>query len=386
MIDYARITIRAGNGGNGSGSFYHIRGKRYGKADGGDGGDGGDVYLLATRDLGTLESFRYVKDYKAKNGTNGQSRRCRGARGADLVIKVPVGTLVRLQTTDYRLQTEGQSTANSLQTTAVDSSQNAVDKATGSRQWTIDLTQEGQRVLVARGGEGGRGNIHLRDELGRRPKVGEKGEEGEFRQLTLELKLIADVGLIGLPNAGKSTLLARLTAARPKVAQYPFTTLEPNLGVLYKSTMSGQGTTSTKGSESTKALDSRDTLILADIPGLIEGASRGRGLGDLFLRHIERTKILVHLIDVSTSTNKWQDYQAIRNELKIYSRELIKKKEIIVLTKIDLVAKKELESAIKIFGQKRKRVFAISAVSGQGLRSLVLQITRTYSKSKLTPF
>ena len=236
-----------------------------------------------------------------------------------------------------------------------------------------DLVEDGQRVLAARGGQGGRGNIHLKDEFGRHPKVGEPGQKGESVNITLELKLIADVGLIGLPNSGKSTLLSVLTSAKPKIAAYPFTTLEPNLGVMKVESQSRKSKSEQKEKGlSTFHFDS--SLILADIPGLIEGASSGRGLGDLFLRHIERTKILIHLIDISTQTDKWQDYQTVRNELKAYSKELVRKKEIIVFNKIDLVAKKEVESTIKIFSQKRKRAFAIYEVSGKGLRGLVLQI------------
>lgn len=372
MIDFARITVRAGDGGTGSGSFFKIKGKRYGKADGGDGGWGGDIYLSATRDLDTLEPFRYVKDYRAKNGSNGQSQRCRGASGADLVIRVPVGTMVKGTT----------GTTGSMGTTSIKGSNHRKARDTRGTFGThdtflFDLIEQDQKALVARGGQGGRGNAHLRDEFGRRPKVGEKGEEGEFRQLTLELKLIADVGIIGLPNAGKSTLLSKLTAARPAIARYPFTTLEPNLGVLTSLSFMVHrlsGKNKPIGYEQSTINDLH--LVIADIPGLIEGASQGRGLGDLFLRHIERTKILVHLIDISTQTDKWQDYQTVRGELKTYSKELVRKKEIVVLNKIDLVAKKEVESAIKIFSQKRKRVFAISAVSGQGLRGLVLQIKR----------
>ena len=322
MIDYARITVKAGDGGAGSGSFFRIPGKRYGKADGGDGGRGGDVYLLATRDLNTLESFRYVKDYQAKNGTNGLSRRRRGADGRDLVIKVPVGTLVR-------------GTTGSMGTTSTkgfDHKKARDTRDTFDTRDTLvfDLTQEGQRVLVARGGEGGRGNIHLKDEFGRRPKIGERGKIGEVYHLILELKLIADVGIIGLPNSGKSTLLSALTAAKPKVAPYPFTTLEPNLGVLIagpvnrflpasahsrrNSKLEGLSLGSLRAvgipsmiatrDQARDTLNSRDTLVLADIPGLIEGASQGRGLGDLFLRHIERTKILLHLIDISGESDK----------------------------------------------------------------------------------
>src|SRR3989304_1366714 len=223
MIDYARITVKAGSGGNGSGSFHRIKGKRYGKADGGDGGWGGDVYLEATRDLSTLESFRYVKDYKAKDGSNGQSQRRRGAQGEDLAVKVPVGTVLEgIESIKSIDGIEGSSKKPSDTHDTFDT-QNAL---------LFDLVENGQQVLVARGGQGGRGNTHLRDEFGRRPKKGEKGEVGEARNLTLELKLISDVGLIGSPNAGKSTLLSALTSARPAIAPYPFTTLEPNLGVL----------------------------------------------------------------------------------------------------------------------------------------------------------
>lgn len=366
MIDYARITVRAGSGGNGSGSFFRIKGKRYGKADGGDGGRGGDIYLLATRDLSTLESFRYVKDYKAKDGSSGQSQCRKGAGGADLVIRVPVGTMVKI----------GQSVSN---TPGV--SQAATLRTPGVRKTTefYDLTDDGQKVLVARGGQGGKGNIHLRDEFGRRPRRGEKGRVGETGNLTLELKLIADVGLIGLPNAGKSTLLSVLTSARPAIAPYPFTTLEPNLGVLNSSQFTVRSSRTRQDPETSVnrepiTVNQQAKLVIADIPGLIKGASQGRGLGDLFLRHIERTKILVHLIDVSTQTDKWQDYQTIRGELKAYSKELVKKKEIIALTKIDLIEGEKVNQILKFFKGKRKRVVAISAVSNQGLELLVGEV------------
>lgn len=362
MIDYAKITVKAGDGGAGAGSFRKIKGKRYGKADGGDGGAGANVYLEATANLNTLEPYRYVKEYKAQNGMAGFPNLRRGAAGRDLVLKVPVGTVVTAETTDY-----------SLQTTALPSSGQAVD----SGQWTVDLTREGQKTLVARGGQGGRGNAKLRDEFGRRPRKGERGEIGETRQLKLELKLIADVGLIGLPNAGKSTLLSVLTAARPQIASYPFTTLEPNLGVL-DSGLLGSWVDGPLGKRKPNNLIAQKpkSLILADIPGLIEGASRGRGLGDLFLRHIERTKILVHLIDTSTKTIEqiWQDYRIIRGELKAYSKELAKKKEIVVGTKTDLVEKQKVREFVSFFKSKRKKVLAISAKGGEGLKQLVHQV------------
>lgn len=381
MIDFARITVTAGAGGVGSGSFFKIKGKRYGKADGGDGGRGGDVYLTTTRDLNTLESFRYVKDYQAKNGTNGLSRRRKGTEGEDLTVKVPVGTVVKVKTLAFSGNEVG--IVKGLRQTLP---RDKTSMVTHQLSTTFDLTEEGQKILIARGGQGGRGNMHLRDEFGRRPRVGERGQVGETRNLTLELKLIADVGLIGLPNSGKSTLLSVLTSARPKIAPYPFTTLEPNLGVLSESSVQRLGS-SKKNLDASFLVTRR--LVLADIPGLIEGASSGRGLGDLFLRHIERTKILLHLIDISGESDKqslrsspsatglkWQDYQVIRNELKVYSKELAKKKEIIVLNKIDLIDQKTVDKYTDFFRAKKKKTFAISAFKKQNLTELVSQINK----------
>lgn len=342
MIDYAKITVKAGDGGNGAGSFMHTKGKRRGKADGGDGGGGGNVYFVATANLNTLEPFRFVKEYQAPSGGNGLSNKRKGAQGGDLEIKVPVGT---------QLKVDG--------------------------DMTYDLTTDIQKILIARGGQGGRGNTHLRDDLGRRPFKGEKGEIGEKVALTLELKLIADVGLVGLPNAGKSTLISALTSARPKIAPYPFTTLEPNLGVMeIGSRVQGLGI-GEKNQDSDYTLNAKpSTLVLADIPGLIEGASEGKGLGDLFLRHIERTKILVHLIDVSASNDLWQVYQTVRNELKVYSGDLAKKREIIVINKIDLLDEKNLQEKIAIFSQKRKKVILVSALGNKGTEKLILEIQK----------
>lgn len=390
MIDYARITVGAGDGGSGSGSFSHIKGKRYGKADGGDGGHGGDVYLEASRDLNTLEPFRYVKDYRAVNGSSGLSRRRKGADGADLVIKVPVGTVVRLS--------GGQVVGSSAKNRP-----DILNTQVPGDQTVFDLVKDSQKVLVARGGQGGRGNSHLKDQFGRRPKIGEKGEPGEEVDLTLELKLIADVGLIGLPNAGKSTLLSALTAAKPQIADYPFTTLEPNLGVLDSSLFMvhrSSGKNNSINYERSTINDQR--LVIADIPGLIEGAWEGKGLGDLFLRHIERTKILVHLIDISggvesDSTNRvrrgvnlkhpegeskatpgglWSDYLTVRGELKAYSKGLAKKKEIIVLTKADLVDKETIDKSLGEFAARSKRALVISAASGLGLDKLIDGISK----------
>lgn len=354
MIDFAKITVKAGNGGRGAGAFAHIKGKRLGKANGGDGGRGGDVYIAASLDVKGLETFRYNKDFTAANGQNGDPNKRKGAEGEDLVLKVPVGTLVKVMS---------QSDESGLSTLHSD----------------FDLITDGQKVLVARGGEGGRGNAHLRDSFGRRPKAGEVGQEGEYLELTLELKLIADVGLIGLPNAGKSTLLTALTSARPAIADYPFTTLEPNLGVLSGSSVMVYRSSGKRKKEKAthEPLTINDTrLVIADIPGLIEGASEGKGLGHLFLRHIERTKILVHMIDVSGSTDPVLDYRAVRAELKKYSPELAKKKEIVVLNKVDLVGKEVLDQSRTSFKKMRKRVVLLSAETGEGLHDLVLQILK----------
>lgn len=333
MIDFARITVRAGDGGNGAGSFHKIKGRRYGKADGGDGGRGGDVYFEASGDLNGLDNFRFVKDYQAERGQNGLSQRRRGAVGEDLVLKVPVGTQITV---------------------------------IGDEGVKYDMVENAQRILIARGGEGGRGNLKLKDEFGRRPRDAERGEEGETVSLTLELKLIADVGLIGLPNAGKSTFLAKVTRANPQIANYPFTTLEPNLGVFDPSKL--------QDSLIDKKMHGRKRIILADIPGLIEGASEGRGLGDLFLRHIERTGILVHMIDVSTQSDKWQDYQTVRLELIKYSSDLSKKSEIVVLSKVDIADKKNVLDVVTFFKSKKKKTFLLSNQTDEGVNDLMMQI------------
>lgn len=330
MIDFAKITVKAGNGGSGAGSFRHIKGKRYGKADGGNGGRGGHVYFETSGDLNTLEPYRFVKNFDAEYGGSGSSNLRRGAGGRDLVLKVPIGTQITINGLDGEV---------------------------------YDMVDDNQKVLVARGGEGGRGNAHLRDEFGRRPRVAEVGKPGDEVAVTLELKLIADVGIIGLPNAGKSTLLAALTAARPKIAEYPFTTLEPNLGVLKPT--------------STPAHQPK-SLILADIPGLIEGANQGKGLGDKFLRHIERTRVLLHVIDISPPNDVTYLYETVRNELHQYGLGLSRKREIIILNKIDLVDSKRIKEAKSYFSRRRKRVFSTSAHTGQGieeLKAFLLKIT-----------
>lgn len=393
MIDYARITVRAGNGGRGAGTFTHIKGKRYGKADGGSGGGGGNVYMLASVNLNSLEPFRFVKNYQAENGQIGLSNQRHGADGEDLVIKVPVGTSI--VSSQGIVSTKGQT----------EKAGDSLDTFGSSSALLFDLVSDGQKVLVARGGEGGRGNSHLRDEFGRRPRSGEQGQDGEFLNMTLELKLIADVGLIGLPNAGKSTLLAAITSAKPKIAPYPFTTLEPNLGVMNipvsqqvgRSASQQVSIPESQNSESPMLGNSEsliypntdspthrftDKLVIADIPGLIEGASVGRGLGDLFLRHIERTRLLVHLIDIAADLDKWQDYQTIRVELKAHSKELAKKKEIIVLNKVDLVSDQMTDSVVKEFKKHRKKIMMISASTGEGIGRLIKEINNKLKSIK----
>lgn len=363
MIDFANIKVKAGDGGEGAGSFIHIKGKRRGKADGGDGGSGGNVYFVATANLKGLEPFRFIKDYSAQNGQRGLSNKRKGAQGADLEIKVPVGTQIAVKSVNP-LEDSPLDKSRGKQHSGKESNDNTDSDYTDYTDFkeNMDLSEDGQKILIARGGEGGRGNCHLRDEYGRRPRSGEKGTSGEQLEAKLELKLIADVGLVGLPNAGKSTLISALTSAKPKIADYPFTTLEPNLGVL-----------SVDDSQST--IDQPTKLVIADIPGLIEGASEGKGLGDLFLRHIERTKILVHLVDVSAEADLWQNYQTIRNELKVYSKNLANKKEIIVLSKIDLVDREAFSEAIGVFARHRKNVIAISAQEKKGLDLLLQKIS-----------
>ena len=278
FVDTAKVLIRAGKGGNGAVSFRHEKYVDKGGPDGGDGGHGGDVVFLATKDLNTLLNFRYKPELKAENGGDGSKRNKRGKSGSPLVVKVPMGTLVKR---------DGKVVA--------------------------DLTADQQRVVVARGGDGGFGNAHFTSSTRQAPKIAELGEAGEEFEAELELKLLADVGLVGFPNAGKSTFLSVVSNARPEIANYEFTTLTPNLGVA----------------------DVDDgSVLIADIPGLIEGASEGKGLGDQFLRHVERTAVLLHMID-AYSDDPAEKYQTIRRELEKYSEELATRPEIIALTKCE---------------------------------------------------
>ena len=307
FLDQAKIYIKAGNGGSGSASFRREKFIEYGGPDGGDGGNGGSIIFESERNLNTLIDFRYSQHFKAEKGHDGSKRNKTGGGGKDLVIKVPVGTQIYEEDNNTLI---------------------------------YDFVKNKDRYLVASGGKGGLGNVRFKSSTNRAPKKKTKGKIGEEFWIWLQLKVIADVGIIGLPNAGKSSLLASITRARPKIASYPFTTLDPNLGVSY--------------------YDNRE-VTLADIPGLVEGAHKGTGLGDKFLRHVERCKILLHLIDLSQD-NLLESYLKIRNELSKYDKNLIKKKELIFFNKSDLVEKKEIIKKKEIFKRKIKSEFNIISV------------------------
>lgn len=321
FTDVVEIQVEAGKGGNGVVSFHRTKGNAKGGPDGGDGGDGGSVIVRADHNSNTLSKYRSSKLWQAENGTDGAPNRKRGKRGMDVELIVPAGTIVM-----------------------------------ESGKVIADLEKEGDEAIIAHGGRGGFGNAHFISSVRRAPKMSEVGEDGESKQLTFELKLVADVGLVGLPNAGKSTLLSVVSNARPKIANYPFTTLEPNLGVV----------------------DIDDyTFLVADIPGLIEGASQGKGLGDEFLRHVERTKLLVHLID-STSEDVAKSYSSIQKELSEYKVDLSAKPQIVVLTKIESAPKPEIPSKVKAVakasGLAEKDIRTISAVASFGLAELLRTI------------
>jgi GTP-binding protein len=307
FLDQAKIYIKAGNGGSGSAHFRREKFVEYGGPDGGDGGDGGSIIVEADRNLNTLIDFRYAQHFRADHGKGGSKRNKTGANGEDLILKVPVGTQVYEEDNNTLI---------------------------------YDFTKNKERYLVAAGGKRGLGNVRFKSSTNRAPTKKTNGKLGEEFWIWLQLKVIADVGIIGKPNAGKSSLLSSITKARPKIASYPFTTLDPNLGVSY--------------------YDDKE-VTLADIPGLIEGAHEGVGLGDKFLRHIERCKILLHLIDLSEEKLD-ENYLSVRNELSKYDKILTKKKEIIVFNKSDLFNKKEIEEKLKLFTKKIKKKFEIISV------------------------
>ena len=320
FTDYTKIIIKSGNGGNGAATFRREKYVAAGGPDGGDGGKGGDVYFIVDPDSNTLINFRYNKKFKAQNGENGSGSNCYGKKGEDLYIKVPLGTVVK-------------------------------DKETG--KIIADLSKEGQKELVLPGGRGGKGNSHFATATRQAPHFAQGGEKGIEKELILELKMLADVGLIGFPNVGKSTILSMVTEAKPKIADYHFTTLEPNLGVA--------------------KTEYGDSFVIADIPGIIEGASQGVGLGLQFLRHIERTRLLLHVIDVSGTEgrNPVEDFKTINNELKKYSEKLATRKQIIVANKADVMQDEMLYEDLEKMAQKLNlKIYKVSAATGQGLKEL----------------
>ena len=325
FTDYVKIIAKAGNGGNGAISFRREKYVAAGGPDGGDGGKGGDIYFEVDPDSNTLIDFRYNKKFKAESGKNGEGAHKYGKSGENLYIKVPIGTIIRDAKTNKVL---------------------------------ADLSHDGQRELILAGGRGGKGNSHFATSTRQAPRFAQDGEKGEEKELILELKLLADVGLIGFPNVGKSTFLSMTTSATPKIADYHFTTLEPNLGVV--------------------KTDYGDSFVIADIPGIIEGASEGTGLGLQFLRHIERTRLLLHVIDVSGSEgrNPVEDFYKINEELKKYSEKLSRRKQIIVANKIDIMQDEKLYLELeKVAKEKQMKIFKISAATNEGISELIKYVS-----------
>jgi GTP-binding protein len=331
FVDEVDIQVTAGAGGNGCLSFRREKYVPRGGPDGGDGGSGGSVYVTAIATKNTLIDFRYHPEFKARRGQHGKGSNQTGQTAEDLEITVPIGTLV-------------------------------FEKDADGQRLLADLAEEGQRVLVARGGRGGRGNARFVSSTNRAPRRTEPGEDGEGKRLHLELKLLADVGLVGFPNAGKSTLISRISAARPKIANYPFTTLTPNLGVV--------------------SLSGDRSFVVADVPGLIKGAHEGHGLGHQFLRHIERTKILAHLVDVSSESGRdpVEDFETIREELRRFDERVAAKPQIVVATKIDALDDPERLDSLRRYVRKKRLPFVkISAVAGEGLDELLEAMWRGIS-------
>lgn len=327
FIDRTKIRIQAGHGGNGVTAFRREKFVPRGGPSGGDGGRGGDLWLEADEALNTLLHLRYNPEHKAERGRHGEGSNRSGRDGEDLVVRVPVGTQVFDAVTEDLL---------------------------------YDFTHTGERWLAARGGRGGFGNSHFATSTNRAPRYHQEGSPGEERELQLELKLLADVGLVGFPNAGKSTLISTISAAKPKIADYPFTTLEPHLGVV--------------------DMGEYKTFVVADIPGLIEGAHKGAGLGDRFLRHVERTKLLLHLVDVSSVTGRdpVEDYETINRELAAYDANLAQRPQIVVATKTDALDEPERLERLKLRAAEDERPFyAISSATGQGVRELTNAVSRT---------
>jgi|TARA_B100000809_G_scaffold56071_1_gene52030 GTP-binding protein len=316
FLDQAKIYVKAGDGGSGSASFRREKFIEFGGPDGGDGGNGGSIILVAKENLNTLIDFRYQQHFKAEKGQNGMGKKKTGRNGKDLVLNVPIGTQIFEEDNNTLIE---------------------------------DLKKIDEKVIIAKGGGRGLGNVRFKSSTNRTPRKKTDGSEGESFWIWLQLKVIADIGIIGMPNAGKSSLLSVLTKAKPKIANYPFTTINPNLGV-----------TSYSDKE----------ITIADIPGLIEGAHEGVGLGDKFLRHIERCKSLIHLIDI-TENNILENYLKIRKELSKYSNDLLKKKEIIVFNKIDIINTNKVNEKINFFKKKiKKNIYKISVAQNNGLSTL----------------
>jgi GTP-binding protein len=332
FIDEAKIYVKSGDGGRGCVSFRREKYVPRGGPNGGDGGEGGDVVMIARENMTSLLDHRYQQHYRAKRGEHGKGKNQHGKNAVTFFVPVPLGTVVK-------------------------------DADTG--EVLGDLTTDEETLLVAKGGRGGKGNARFVTSVNQAPKIAEPGGEGEEKTLLLELKLLADVGIIGFPNAGKSTLISRISAARPKIADYPFTTLVPNLGVV--------------------SYDDGRTFVVADIPGLIEGAHEGAGLGIQFLRHIERTKLLVHVLDLSPITEREpiEDYETMNRELKAYSEELSRKPQIVAPNKIDITESREkLKEIKKYFDDKKIKIFPISSATGDGLKELVREIGKNLDKMK----
>jgi GTPase len=339
FADEAKIMVKAGDGGDGCVAFRREKFVPRGGPSGGDGGNGGSIYLEANPNDNTLLRYRYNREFKADRGRHGEGSNCTGHSGEDMILKVPVGTMV-------------------------------FDAESGKT--IADLNHPGQRVLVAQGGRGGRGNQNFAKPWHQAPREHEDGHPGEESHLRLELKLLADVGLVGFPNAGKSTLISVISAARPKIANYPFTTLEPNLGVV-----NADGGTGREGRELGR------TFVVADLPGLIEGAHEGAGLGIRFLRHVERTRLLVHLIDTSDSSvdDPIHSFEIISGELKAFSEGLAEKPVIVVATKLDATTDRTRLDALREFCEKQRLEFhAISAATGEGVQNLVRSIADALDK------
>jgi GTP-binding protein len=330
FIDQATIRVKAGDGGKGCIAFRREKFVPKGGPSGGDGGKGGSVWIVASRSHNTLYHLQFQREWKGGRGQHGMGSNCSGFDGEDVTIALPIGSVIR-------------------------------DKATG--ELVADLTHEGERILVAKGGRGGWGNQHFATATRQAPRFAQDGNAGDERELFIELKLIADVGLVGLPNAGKSTLISVISAAKPKIADYPFTTLIPNLGVV--------------------RADDNETFVVADIPGLIEGAHEGHGLGDRFLRHVERCSVLVHLVDLSANETPDDDAEVVARELERYSETLAKKPRIICGSKLDSAVPANSEKLRAYAAKKGYDYYEISAVTGDGVKELVRLLARFVRENRV---